>query len=165
MKAFAFRSPVILCSPYRGDRSRNAAYLRACLRDSYERGEAPHASHAIGPLALNDDNDAERAAGLQAELAWIPGASAVVVYTDLGVSDGMQGTIDHAMRIGKRIERRTIGGAWAKAQAQPDLFAISRMDRDYCDGCGYLGEPWQFIRGLRCKCGARLRRVAWDFEK
>lgn len=163
MKAYAFRIPVILCSPFRGDRSRNAAYLRACLRDSYERGEAPHASHAIGPIALNDENEAERAAGLQAEIAWIPGASAVIAYVDLGVSDGMQGAMDYAARIGKRVETRKIGGVWAKPQG-PDLFAPIQSQRDYCAACGYLGEPGNFIRGTRCKCGAFLRRVNHDFE-
>lgn len=38
---------VIIESPYHGNVERNLRYLRACLRDSLLRGEAPFASHGL----------------------------------------------------------------------------------------------------------------------
>ncbi len=45
--------PVVLVeSPYSGQGIEAIRYLACCLLDSFLRGEAPIASHAIGPLAL-----------------------------------------------------------------------------------------------------------------
>ncbi len=105
---------VILESPYAGDIERNVRYARACLRDSLLRGEAPIASHLLytQPGVLQDEIPAERQHGIDAGLAWRSVAEATVVYTDLGVSRGMEYGISAAVQAGAPVELRSIGG-WA----------------------------------------------------
>ena len=103
---------VILESPYAGtsrfklvrlfQRWLNIRYARACLRDSVMQGESPIASHLTytQPGVLNDDNPIERAMGIEAGLAWRGVAEATVVYTDRGVSDGMEYGIKAATEAG-----------------------------------------------------------------
>lgn len=95
---------VILESPYEGDCGalrieRNLRYLRACMRDSVRRGEAPFASHAMYPQpGVLDDLDADdRELGMQAGFAWRASAAATVVYVDFGITKGMQEGITHGV--------------------------------------------------------------------
>ena len=103
---------VVICSPWRGDTELNRRYLDACLRDSYARGEAPFASHAIGPRVLDDDDVVHRMQGMRAGRAWIVAADAVAVYIDLGSSEGMRDEIRYAKVRRIPIEYRRIGGEW-----------------------------------------------------
>lgn len=104
---------VILESPFAGDVGANKEYARACVRDSLLRGEAPLASHLLytQPGILNDDDRNERAHGINAGHAWMHIAAAVVVYTDRGISGGMQAGIDLAAFHGIPVERRSISKA------------------------------------------------------
>lgn len=105
---------VIIESPFRGEKDhdlfRNIRYLRMAVRDSIMRGEAPFASHGLytqdGVLA--DTDPGERALGMACGWEWMRVADKVVVYQDLGISDGMKHGIDQAKRLGKPIEYRTI---------------------------------------------------------
>ena len=99
---------VILESPYRGDVVANLAYARKCLRDCLERGEAPIASHLLFPGALDDEKPEERKLGIAAGLAWIAVADAMVVYIDLGISEGMHHAMSTAYRTGLSVERRSL---------------------------------------------------------
>lgn len=103
---------VILESPYAGDVEANTAYARACVRDSLSRGEAPIASHLLytQPGILNDDDATERQWGIDAGLAWKAVAHASVVYTDRGITKGMQYGIAAAEAAGILVEYRSIGG-------------------------------------------------------
>jgi hypothetical protein len=105
------RRLVIIESPYAGDTENNVAYARRCVRDSLKRGEAPIASHLLytQPGILNDDMPEERQNGIDAGLAWRFVADASVVYTDMGISRGMQYGIDAAKSAGVPIEYRSIG--------------------------------------------------------
>lgn len=78
--------------------ARHLRFLRACARDCLARGEAPFASHAFytQPGVLDDRSVAEREHGIKAGFAWREMAEATVVYTNLGVSTGMQYGIVHA---------------------------------------------------------------------
>jgi hypothetical protein len=105
---------VVVESPFAGRLEVNRSYLIACLRDCYARSESPFASHAIGPLALRDEDPHEREVGIQAGFAWRSRADATVVYEDFGLSRGMQAGIADAVAIGCPIERRRLGGEWAK---------------------------------------------------
>lgn len=103
---------VVIESPYRGatpeEVERNKRYLRACLRDSLLRGEAPFASHAMYAAtgALDDDVPIERELGMVAGFRWAEVADFVAVYVDLGISDGMsRGLEDHRSRGAVVIER------------------------------------------------------------
>lgn len=103
---------VILESPYAGEIVRNVDYARRCVRDSVLRGEAPIASHLLftQPGILRDEIPEERALGIAAGLAWLSKADAMVVYIDLGVSNGMRGAIDAAQRAGLPTELRSLKG-------------------------------------------------------
>ncbi|WP_430430209.1 hypothetical protein [Oceanicaulis sp.] len=101
---------VIIESPYAGDVDASVAYARACLKGSLKRGEAPIASHLLytQPGILDDDKADERALGIDAGHAWIACADLVVVYHDLGVSEGMQEGIRRAFDAGKPVEFRKL---------------------------------------------------------
>lgn len=120
--------PVIVESPFTGDRERNAEYLAACLLDCFNRGESPYASHAIGPLCLDDDVPEERELGIKAGFVWRQFATKTVVYTDLGMSTGMELGVQDANNLRTtrqwlrltilgipfphQIEFRELGGKW-----------------------------------------------------
>jgi hypothetical protein len=57
---------------------------------------------------LDDNNEAERALGIAAGLAWSAKADAVVVYTDHGVSADVQLGIDRPVREGRPVEYRRL---------------------------------------------------------
>jgi len=103
---------VIIESPYAGDVERNLRYLRACLRDSLLRGEAPFASHGLYTQALDDDVAAERVIGIVAGQEWTTAADFVAVYTDLGTSSGMRAGIAKANECRVPIVERTLGKDW-----------------------------------------------------
>lgn len=102
---------VIVESPFAGDVEKNTTYARRCVRDALSRGEAPIASHLLyTQLGILDDNiPAERQWGIDAGLAWRRVADASVVYTDLGISRGMEYGIRAAQHAGMDIEYRKIG--------------------------------------------------------
>lgn len=101
---------VIIESPYAGDVERNLAYLRAAIKDSLNRGEAPFASHAIytQPGVLDDNAPTEREHGIQAGFAWRSAAELTAVYTDFGIAPGMRRGIEHAETLGQPVEYRTL---------------------------------------------------------
>jgi len=110
---------VIVESPYAGAgrwplsmlrRWRNILYARRCVRDSLSRGEAPIASHLLytQPGILDDFKPAERQWGIDAGLAWRAVAEASVVYTDRGISKGMEYGMTAAAAAGIPVELRTL---------------------------------------------------------
>jgi hypothetical protein len=107
---------VIIESPYAGDIDANVAYARRCVRDSLSRGEAPSASHLIYTQVFDDNIQSERTMGIRAGLAWGGAADATIVYTDRGISRGMEIGIDAAKRANRVIEYRELGEAEAKEQ-------------------------------------------------
>ena len=104
---------VILESPYAGDVTTNEVYARDCMRDSLLRGEAPYASHLLytQPGVLDDNVQDERALGISAGFAWRGVAQATIVYTDLGISHGMELGIADAKNRGVPVEFRQLA-AW-----------------------------------------------------
>lgn len=101
---------VILESPFAGDVEENIKYARACVRDSLARGEAPIASHLLYTQEgiLDDNIPEERQWGIDAGLAWRTVSDGTVVYTDRGISRGMEYGIEAVRSAGKPIEYRTI---------------------------------------------------------
>ena len=101
---------VIIESPYAGDIERHEQYARAAMHDCLMRGEAPFASHLLytQPGVLDDAVRAERLTGIVAGFAWGEVADAVVVYSDLGLSPGMQSAIEMHKGAGRTIEYRSI---------------------------------------------------------
>lgn len=103
---------VVIESPYAGDVELNLRYLRACMHHSITHDEAPYASHALytQPGVLDDDRPIERELGIVAGFCWRDVADLTVVYTDLGITRGMQYGIDDANRKGRPVEYRTLPG-------------------------------------------------------
>jgi hypothetical protein len=104
---------VVVESPYRGGDARCVAYARACVADCLTRGEAPFASHLLytQPGILNDASPVQRSLGMCAGWAFHWRADAVVVYTDIGESEGVTRGISHAEKACVPIEYRTLE-AW-----------------------------------------------------
>lgn len=101
---------VILESPFAGEVHKNILYARLCVRDSLSRGEAPIASHLLYTQhgILDDNIPEERQWGIDAGLIWRTVAEASVVYTDLGMSRGMEYGIRAAEVAGNPVEFRTL---------------------------------------------------------
>jgi hypothetical protein len=102
---------VVLESPYAGEVERNVAYARRCVRHSLSLGEAPIASHLLYTQQgiLNDNIPGERQLSIEAGLAWLDVADAMVAYVDHGISPGMAEAIRRAQEAGKRVDQRQIG--------------------------------------------------------
>ncbi len=101
---------VIVESPFAGDVEKNIVYARACMRDCLKRGEAPYASHLLYTQegVLDDQITEERSLGIEAGLAWGEAADKTVVYTDRGISGGMQMGVERAKLIGRPVEYRKL---------------------------------------------------------
>jgi hypothetical protein len=118
---------VVVESPYGsrpdGDRASpaeleaNVAYARAALGDCLKRGEAPFASHLLytQPGVLDDSVREQRAIGMEAGFFWGAVADRVVVYTDRGITPGMDLGIRKAELRGQPVEYRTLPGWEGKA--------------------------------------------------
>ena len=101
---------VIVESPYAGDVERNTQYARKCLHDCLMRSEAPFASHLLytQPHILDDNVPEQRNLGIESGLAWGEAAEASIVYTDYGITPGMQRGIDRAVARGRPVEYRKL---------------------------------------------------------
>ncbi|MGN6105367.1 MAG: DUF7768 domain-containing protein [Kofleriaceae bacterium] len=128
--------------------SRNLQYLRAAMHDCFKRGEAPFASHGLytQPGVLDDNDPDEQKLGIEAGFAWRDSAEKTVVYTDLGISGGMQYGIEDAQKKGRPVEYRHLGRAW-------DLLACERAAGQTAwpptplsaDDCAAVREYLEFI--------------------
>lgn len=105
---------VILESPYAStatsSRWRNEEYGLECLKDSLHRGEAPFAAHLLYTRkgVLEDSDPDQRRMGMKAAREWYKISDAVVVYTDLGISPGMEVGIENAATEGVPVIFRRI---------------------------------------------------------
>jgi hypothetical protein len=141
---------VIIETPYAADSSQgvelNLRYLRACMHDALvNRGEAPFASHGLytQPGVLRDERLNERTAGIYAGFAWRDVAEITVVYTDLGISRGMQLGIEHAQKVGCHVEYRTLGWPWTSYSVVEGSGSVEQ-DRVEMDGARswYATDRW-----------------------
>jgi len=100
---------VLIESPYTGDIKANIEYAKRCMRDCFRRNEYPFASHLLYPGILDDSISDERKLGIAAGLAWGLNANLTAVYTDRGISTGMQQGIDNAITANRLIVWRSLG--------------------------------------------------------
>jgi len=100
---------VILESPFAGDVEKNIKYARACMRDCLLRGESPFASHLLYTQdgVLDDNVPEERKLGINAGFEWRNVAQKTVVYTDEGITKGMEQGIEHSENLGIPVEYRS----------------------------------------------------------
>lgn len=112
---------VMLESPYAGDIPLNVKYARLCMADCLRRGEAPLPSHLLytQPHVLRDEIEEERAMGIAAGYQWGAICDFVVVYTDLGVSEGMKKAITIYKELRKNIVVRTLPN-WEASHGSAD---------------------------------------------
>lgn len=103
----------------RFNRWRNRRYALACMRDALARGEAPYASHVLFDQRglLDDAAPEQRAAGINAGLAWGRAARVRAVYCDRGLTDGMYMGI-LATPPGQVVQYR-----WLYERRDPDVVA------------------------------------------
>jgi hypothetical protein len=101
---------VIIESPFAGNIKKNINYARKCMRDSLIRGEFPIASHLLYTQKgiLDDTKPEERKLGISAGLEWGKFADITAVYTDLGISKGMEFGIKNAKKSKRKIEYRKL---------------------------------------------------------
>ena len=111
----------VIESPYAAqeekDLLRNINYARACMKDSFERGEIPFASHLLytQPGILDDNIKEERNKGIEAGFYLADNvADIIAVYTDLGITKGMKKGIENWKEKGKNLEYRALGDDWVK---------------------------------------------------
>lgn len=90
---------------------RNVQYAMLAVRDSLARGEAPYASHLFYTQMLDDNNLTERQLGMDAGLIICRHAEQTAVYTDYGVSRGMEYGIKAAVQAGRTIVVRRLFSA------------------------------------------------------
>lgn len=102
---------VVIESPFAGDVEIHIKYARRAMADSLKRSEAPYASHLLFTQEgiLDDTIPEERKLGMEVGLLWCKGADLTAVYTDYGISKGMEYGIERAKQEGRPIEYREIG--------------------------------------------------------
>lgn len=109
---------VVLESPFAGkgptaihrwfDARRKRRYARDALWDCLNRGEAVVASHLLYTQVLDDRDSVDRHMGVTAGHEFFRVCDLVVVYTDLGISQGMKQGMAAAHAEGIPIVRRSI---------------------------------------------------------
>jgi len=124
--------PVCIESPFRGDLKLNLQYADACMLDSLRRGEAPFLGHLLYPRVLDDTRDVDRAQGIAGHCAWLLLAESVIVYTDLGISDGMLIAVGLACDHDIPVMYRTLGRDWA--EQDPRLGCTPGFHADWNSG-------------------------------
>lgn len=124
---------VQILSPFRGatpaERDRNVAYAKAALLDCLERDEAPFAPHLLYPAVLDESEPEQRMQGISAGLEWLAVAEAVVVYGDLGMSEGMRAELRAAETAGIPVEHRRLPG-WAAPTLELPVITLEEPTDD-----------------------------------
>lgn len=95
-------------APTRENIITNVAYALLAMRDSLGRREAPFASHLLYTQMLDDQNPHERDEGIEAGLVIGRDAQFTAVYSDLGVSRGMEYGIKRAEKEGRPVVWRRL---------------------------------------------------------
>ena len=87
---------------------RNVQYSMLAVRDSLNRDEAPYASHLFYTQMLDDNNQDERQLGMDAGLTICHHAEQTAVYTDYGISRGMEYGIETAKAADRVVIERKL---------------------------------------------------------
>ena len=99
---------VIIESPYKGNVEENIEYAKQCMLDSIKRGECPFASHLLYTQVLDDSNADERSSGIALGMEVTKRADLVAIYTDNGVTQGMDLGLRFAKENNIKFEYRTL---------------------------------------------------------
>ena len=97
------------CVAAAAETGRNIAYAEACCRYVLlDHHAAPFASHLLYTRMLDDTDPHERYVGIQAGLAFVRDADETWVFTDLGLSAGMQRGILAAHDAGRPVRHKSL---------------------------------------------------------
>ena len=113
MNRVILQSPYATPDPIRMDT--NMRYARAAMLNSIGRGESPFMAHLLFTQVLDDMAVGQREQGFELAFSWYESASSVAVYTDLGISAGMERGIAHAEGLGLEVDERTLPG-WKQSR-------------------------------------------------
>lgn len=102
--------PVVIESPYAGNRLANLDYLNRCILHALRQGETPYASHLMLTGALDDMVAAQRALGIEAGLQMGAFIRRHAFYIDRGWSTGMKMARDRCEAEGRQFSIRSIKG-------------------------------------------------------
>ena len=94
---------IFVCSPYRGDVIRNAEKAQLYCQMVIKSGLIPIAPHLYFPQFLDDNDPAEREAGIRAGLELIKHCNEIWVFGK-EITDGMRQEIEFARKLEKRIK-------------------------------------------------------------
>lgn len=149
---------VVIESPFAGNVELNLRYLRLCMHECITNDEAPFASHALytQPGVLDDDIPVQRELGIVAGFAWRDVADLTVVYTDLGITKGMQYGIDDANRKGRPVEYRQLKG-WVPPPTEPKPYLKPLFDS--------LSNEWQSTKQLMNLCETSNWKIARGYTE
>ena len=86
---------IYVCSPYRGNTTKNVARAQVYCRFVYDKGYIPIAPHLYYPQFLDDNNPNERLAGMKCAKHDIGRCKELWVF-GLHISDGMLEEIEYA---------------------------------------------------------------------
>ncbi len=154
---------------------RNVRYARRALRDCFERGEIPFASHLLYPQCLDDRKPEQRKQGMQAgfRIAEALATSRLLIdvycamYVDHGITSGMrEGCAAH----GLRLEQRTIGeeplGELAPVRPTPTADEFEILNQAFVkyfeDSCAWQPTRRAASRALDRARTVMMRLGAWD---
>lgn len=141
---------VYIASPFNGstveETRQNIIYARLCMKDSLERGESPYLSHLLITQVFAETPEL-REAGLRAGDAWREAADIVAVYTDLGVTPGMQRALSKAKDgtcVGRTLKRPRLHSVkdWRDVLSLMELETFPALLRE-CPACKGTGDYWQ----------------------
>lgn len=104
---------IIIESPYAGDKEailKNENYARAAALSCLEKGEIPFASHILYTQKgiLDDTKPAQRRLGIEAGLLFGTICNKSVMFSDLGMTEGMIEGIEKAKKLGREVEIRNV---------------------------------------------------------
>jgi hypothetical protein len=140
---------IILETPYAGDVARNTIFARVCMLDCLRRGESVFASHLLYTQVLDDTIPEERMCGINAGLEWGMKADATVVYTDFGISRGM----DLGIRAAVKANRIVIERTWVTQHR----LTIADLEKSYVNAmlayiiAGQVNGEWPPWDGCTCE--------------
>ncbi len=92
-----FKPLVYICTPYAGDKVKNAANAKRYCRFAYRHNAIPIAPHLLYPQFLNDDDTEERNAGMWMGLILLNKCNELWVFGTV-ISSGMKAEIDRAKK-------------------------------------------------------------------
>ena len=84
-------------------------YSKKCIKDSFNRTEAPFLSHILYSGSLNFKVQNEKEIGFVSHASWLVVADLIAVYIDYGITPEMQVAINIAKIRSKKVEYRSIG--------------------------------------------------------